>query len=354
MKEKDKRLLEVLARVAPGTSLRSAIEQILRARTGALLIIGDVENIKSISNGGFTIDSEATPFRLYELAKMDGALVLGEGAKRVLMANVHLVPDYSLPTPETGIRHRTAERVARQTEAVAISISQKREIVSVYFEDTKYVLEDIPVVLAKGNQALQTLEKYKSRLDQVSASLSALEFEDLVALSDVLTVLQRAEMVERIASELNRFITELGIDGRLLRMQADELIRAVGDDLLMTIKDYGAKPKQADRIRRRLADFSQEDLLDPLCISALLGYDGAMNILDQPVHPRGYRLLRRIPRLPIKIINKIVDQFGSLKGVTNASIEELDEVDGVGAVRAQAIQDGLKRLREYNLLERYV
>lgn len=353
-KNSDKKLLEVLARVAPGTALRTAIEQILRARTGALIIIGDTENVMNITNGGFDIDSEMTPFRLYELAKMDGAIILDEGAKRILMANVHLVPDYSVPTPETGIRHRTAERVARQTKAAALSISQKREIVSVYFDDFKYVLEDIPVVLAKANQALQTLEKYKRRLDQVSASLSALEFEDLVALSDVLTVIQRAEMVERISTELNRFITELGVDGRLLRMQSDELVRTVADDLLMTIRDYGSKPKLAERARRRLADFSQEDLLDPLSIAPLLGFDGAVNVLDQPAHSRGYRLLKRIPRLPVKIINKLVERFDNLKGITNATIEELDEVDGIGVVRAQAIQDGLKRLREHNLLERYV
>ncbi len=343
-----------MARVAPGTALRTAIEQILRARTGALIIIGDTENVMKIANGGFAIDSEMTPFRLYELAKMDGALVLDEGAKRIVMANVHLVPDYSVPTPETGIRHRTAERVARQTKAIAISISQKREIVSVYFEDFKYALEDIPVVLAKANQALQTLEKYKRRLDQVSASLSALEFEDLVVLSDVLTVIQRAEMVERIATELNRFITELGVDGRLLRMQSDELTRTVADDLTMTIKDYIDKPRQTERARSHLAEISQEDFLDPLSIALLLGFDGVMNVLDQPVHPRGYRLLKRIPRLPVKIVNKIVDRFDNLKGVTTATIEELDDVDGIGAVRAQAIQDGLKRLREHNLLERYV
>ncbi len=353
-KHGDKRLIEVLEKVAPGTALRSAIEQILRARTGALIVIGDTENVMKIVDGGFEINCEFTPFRLYELAKMDGALILDEDAKHVLMANVHLVPDYSVYTPETGIRHRTAERVARQSSAVAISISQKREIVSVYFDETKYALEDIPVVLAKGNQALQTLDKYKRRLNQVSGSLSALEFEDLVALSDVLTVIQRAEMVERVAKELNRFITELGADGRLLRMQADELMLSVSEDLSLAIKDYCKNPRQAEKICRALADVSQEDLLDFLTISRMLGYEGAVNILDQLVHPRGYRLLKRVPRLPIKVVNKIVDRFGSLKGVMGASIDELDDVDGVGAVRARAIQDGLKRLREHNLLERYV
>lgn len=353
-KRKDKQLISVLEKVAPGTELRSAIEQILRAGTGALIVMGDIPNVMKIVNGGFNLDGDCTPYRLYELAKMDGAIILDDDAKRILYANVHLVPDSSLPTTETGIRHRTAERVAKQTKAVVISISQKREIVSVYFEGSKYVLEDIPVVLAKANQALQTLEKYKSRLDQVAANLSALEFEDLVALVDVITVIQRSEMVERIAVEVNRFVSELGADGRLLRMQLDELMGAVAEDALMVIKDYCVDPRQAEKVKQKLRDMSSEELLDFMNISRIFGYDGALNILDRTVHPRGYRLLKRIPRLPIKIVNKIVDNFGSLKAVVNASIENLDDVDGVGAVRAQAIQEGLRRLKEYNLLERYI
>ncbi len=350
----DKKLIQLLEKVAPGTELRTAIEQILRAGTGALITIGDEENVMKIANGGFKIDCESNPFRLYELAKMDGAIMLSEDAAKILYANVHLVPDFSLPTPETGIRHRTAERVARQSQAVVISISQKREIVAVYYESSKYALEDLPVVLAKGNQVLQTLEKYKSRLDQVSASPSAVEFEDMVALSDVVTVAQRSEMVERIAKELGRVIAVLGLDGRLLRMQGDELSRTVEEDALMTIKDYCVDPRRADKIKKELSAFSQEDLLDILSISRLLGYDGAGNILDRPVRPRGYRLLKRIPRLPVTVVNKIVDRFGSLKAVVNATVEQLDDVDGIGAVRAQAIQDGLKRLKEQNLLERYI
>ena len=352
-KRKNKKLINVLEKVAPGTELRSAIEQILRARTGALIVMGDTANVLKVVNGGFNLNCDCTPHRLYELAKMDGAIILDDDAKRILLANVHLVPDSSLPTAETGIRHRTAERVARQTKAVVISISQKREVVSVYFEGAKHVIEDIPVGLAKANQALQTLEKYKSRLDQVAANLSALEFEDLVVLIDVITVVQRGEMVERIAREISRYISELGVEGRLLRMQLDELMGTISEDALMVIKDYGADPRFAEKTKQQLAEISNEELLDFAAVSQMLGYNGT-NVLDKSVHPRGYRLLKRIPRLPIKIVNKIVDRFGSLKAVVNASTETLDDVDGVGAVRAQAIQDGLRRLKEYNLLERYI
>ncbi len=353
MKKKASKFINVLEKVAPGTALRSGIEQILRARTGALIVMGDAKKVMSIANGGFDLNCETTPHRLYELAKMDGAIIIDDDGQQILSANVHLVPDSSLITFETGIRHRTAERVARETKAIVISISQRREIVSVYFEGSKHIIEDIPVVLAKANQALQTLEKYKMRLDQVAANLSALEFEDLVVLIDVVTTIQRGEMVERIAKEITRYISELGVEGRLLRMQADELMGSVSEDGLLVIRDYCTNLKAAEKMKRKLAEISSEELLDLMTIGRLLGYDGAADILDSTVHPRGYRLLKQIPRLPIKVVNKIVDRFGSLKGVVNASIDHLDDVDGVGAVRAQAIQDGLKRLKEYNLLERY-
>lgn len=352
---KEKKLTAVLEKIAPGTPLGTGLDQILRAKTGALIVIGDTANVAKIVNGGFPLDCEFTPLKLYELAKMDGAVILDEQVSRILLANVHLVPDSNLATTETGIRHRTAERVARQTKALVISVSQKREVVTVFLEDIKYPLEDIRVVLAKANQALQTLEKYRSRLDQVGSNLSALEFEDLVALVDVLTVIQRGEMVERIAHEIRRYISELGVEGRLLQMQLEELMGTVSDDALLVIKDYAADGRQADKIKGMLAALTSEALLDPMSVAGLLGYEsGSLNILDRSVHPRGYRLLKRIPRLPLKVVNKIVDRFNSLQAVVKASIEELDDVDGVGDVRARAIQDGLRRLKEYNLLERYM
>jgi len=354
MKKHDRKLIDVLQKIAPGTELRSALEQILSAKTGALIVLGDTEKVMKIANGGFFLNCDFTSYRLYELAKMDGAIILDEEAKKILYANVHLVPDSNLPTLETGIRHRTAERVARQTKALVISISQKREIVSVYFGTTKYVLEDIRVVLAKANQALQTLEKYKARWDQVTANLSALEFEDLVTLFDVLTVIQRGEMVERIAAEIRRYISELGIEGRLLSMQLEELLGSISEDALMVIKDYCYDKRQAEKIKAKISELSSEELLNLTALATLLGYDSSVNILERYVHPRGYRLLKQIPRLPIKVVNKIVDRFGSLKSVINASREHLDDVDGVGEVRAKAIQDGLRRLKEYNLLEKYI
>lgn len=347
-------LIKVLEKIAPGMELREGLDHIVGARTGALIVIGDTKNVMPLCNGGFELNCECTSQRLPELAKMDGAIILDKDMEEVIRVNVHLVPDPSLPTSETGMRHRTAERVSRQTNALVIAISQRRDVVSVYFDGFKYALEDLRVLLAKANQALSALEKYKMRLDQVSANLSALEFEDLVTVVDVVTVLQRSEMAERVAREIERYISELGVEGRLIDLQLEELMAGVEESALMVIKDYCPRVRQAERMRRSLAELSQEQLLDLLEISQLLGFEGDMNVLDQPVHPRGYRLLKKIPRLPTKVASNIVQTFRDLQTILRASIEQLDEVDGVGEIRARAIQEGLKRLKEYNILERYV
>lgn len=353
--KQEKKLLDALRKVAPGTSLRAGLENIVSARTGALIVIGDVSNVIKLCNGGFELNCPFSPQKLYELAKMDGAIILDEDIERVLLANVHLVPDSSLPTGETGMRHRTAQRVARQTKALVISISQRRDVVSLYIDDIKYVLVDVRVIIAKANQALQALERYKARLNEVISDLNGLEFEDLVTLMDVVTVLQRSEMAHRVALEIKQYISELGTEGRLIHMQMEELMANVESDILLVIRDYTQNRKRPERIRNELAVLSAEHLIDPVEVCVVLGYDEeASRSLDKPTHPRGYRLLRRVPRLPISVISKIVSKFGSLQNILDAEIEELDEVDGVGKVRAEAIKDGLKRLKEHSLLERFM
>jgi diadenylate cyclase len=353
-KKTEEALIEALERMAPGTELREGLEHILSARTGALIVIGDTDHVLEVCNGGFELDCEFNAQHLFELAKMDGAIILDKDISRIIRANVHLVPDPSLPTSETGMRHRTAERVARQTNALVISISQKRDVVTLYLNGIKYALQDIRVLLAKANQALQTLERYKTRLDEVLANLSALEFEDLVTLLDVVTAIQRFEMVHRVSREIERYISELGTEGRLIRMQLDELVGNIEEQALMVVKDYSPDSERATLVLETLASISSEDLLDATQVGKALGYEETVNMLEQPLHPRGYRLLSRVPRLPISVVERIVDRFKSLKAIMEASIEELDAVEGVGEVRAKAIKEGLQRLKEYNILERYI
>jgi diadenylate cyclase len=349
-------IANVMRMIAPGTSLREGIENILRAKTGALIVIGDSPEVEQICDGGFSIDCEFSPASLYELAKMDGAIILSEDAKKILYANTQLVPDSSIPSIETGIRHRTAERSAKQTGKIVIAISQRRNVITVYKGNFRYTLQDISVILTKANQALQTLEKYKSVLDQSLTNLSALEFEELVTLQEVALVMQRIEMVLRIKAEILKYINELGTEGRLILMQLEELVNNIEEEVYMLTKDYlrEGEIKKPEEILSALKSLSSEELLDHHQIVRLLGYPVGNNILEEPVLPRGYRILNKIPRLPFAIVQNIVNHFHSLNKVVSATIEELDEVDGIGEIRARAIKEGLKRIQQQVFIDRHI
>jgi len=341
------RLLQLLRTVAPGTPLREGLENILRAKTGALIVIGDSPEVMEIAEGGFAVNAEFTPANLYELAKMDGAIIISSDLKRILAANTQLIPNLSIPSTETGIRHRTAERVAKQTGAMVISISQRRGVITIYKGNLKYVLRDVGVILAKANQAIQTLEKYRSVLDRVVKQLSILEFEEAVTLFDVSRAIQRVEMVLRVVKEIEKYISELGIEGRLITMQLEELVTGVEHEGLLIIRDYAtAADRSPGTILAMINSWPAEDLLDLSLIARALGYPGSTSILDQSVSPRGYRILDKIPRLPLPVIENMVKEFGSLQKILNASIEELDAVEGIGEARARSIKEGLARYRE--------
>ncbi|MBW3621071.1 MAG: DNA integrity scanning diadenylate cyclase DisA [Actinobacteria bacterium] len=345
--------MAVLAMLAPGTILREGVERVIRAGRGALLVIGWTSEVDRVVSGGFVIDTNSTAQRISELAKMDGALILDDEGERVLRANVHLVPDPSIPTSETGTRHRSAERVARQTGQPVISVSESMSMVTLYLGERKRILEEVSSLLFRANQALATLERYRARLDEVSATLSAREVEDSVSLRDVVVALQRAEMVRRIAVEVEDYVAELGTEGRLIELQLDELVSAVDEERSLVVQDYVADRRR--KLSSTLGDLDElttDDLLDLERIAAALGYEE--DTLDRSVTPRGFRLLSKIPRLPDSVIAKLVQRFKDLQRVMEASIEDLDEVEGVGETRARGIQDGLRRLAESSILERYV
>jgi len=352
----ESRIVRALEMVAPGTALREGLDNIQDARTGGLIVIGDVDELAFLFSGGSKLDLDFSPGRLYELAKMHGAIVLSANATKIVHANVQLTPDPTILTMETGTRHRTAERVSKQTDALVVAISERREIVSLYVDDVKYILEDIPVVLAKANQGLATLDKYRSRLDQVSTRLTALEFEGGVTLHDVLTVLQRAELVTRMAVEIERYIVELGTEGRLIEMQLDETMVGVSADKAALVHDFLIDDSdEAFSIAfDQLVRLPHQDLLDFGRLAELLGYDRKVNTLDYPVSPRGVRILGRIPRLPKLVVQRIVDEFGGLEGLLAATDGELETVDGVGEIRAKDIREGLRRQQEINLVDRYL
>lgn len=354
--EKDDTIANLMSMIAPGTPLREGIENILGAKTGALIVISDYEDIQSICDGGFSIDCEFSPASLYELAKMDGAIILSADAKRILFANTQLVPDSTIASRETGIRHRTAERTAKQTGKLVISISQRRSIISVYKGNFRYTLKDISVILTKANQALQTLEKYKSVFDQSLINLSALEFEELVTLEEVAIVIQRLEMVLRVKSEIHKYIRELGSEGRLIHMQLEELVNDIEEEAYMLIKDYLREGDQRipEEVMAALKFLSAEELLEHHHIIKLLGYPLGKDVLEEAILPRGFRILSKIPRLPFAIVQNLVYHFQSLSKVVLATTEELDEVDGIGEIRARAIKEGLKRIQQQVFIDRHI
>ena len=351
----DPKILAAVGRIAPGTDLRSAIDDIIRSREGALIVIGDPKELSFLFSGGIQLDEPFRPQLLYEVAKMDGAIIVNESVSKLAHANVQLMPDPTIPSVETGTRHRTAERVAKQTEALVISISQQRETVTVFVGHSRYQLEPIADVLAKTNQALATLETYRTRLEQVLTRLTALEFQNAVMLDDVLVTLQRAELTTRMAEEIERACVELGEEARLIRMQLEELVADVPDEKAALLFDYHAEGG-ADRTREgleALAGLPYNQLLE-FELLAVLGYPATVNPLDLSVAPRGYRVLSHIPRLPDGVVKRVVATLDGLDGVVRASQRELEAVEGVGSVRAREIREGLRRLQEHNLVDRYL
>lgn len=343
-------IAQILKLIAPGTPIRDGLENILRAKTGALLLITDnTDVIKEIVDGGFTINEDYSSSKLYELAKMDGAIVLSGDFKKILFANAQLIPSYQIPTLETGTRHRTAERTAKQTGELVISISQRRNIITIFKGDERYILENTDTMLNKANQAIQTLERYKKVFDNKLNILNEYEFNDIVTLENVITVIQRAEMVMKIAEEIEENISELGSDGRLVKMQLEELLGDVENEEILIIKDYMVKKRKkltAEDIIQNLSSLNYEDLNNSDSIAKILGYENFDNYDEVGVYTRGYRILNKIPRMPAHIVDNLISSFKSFQHILAADIEHLDEVEGIGEVRARTIKQSLKRMQE--------
>jgi diadenylate cyclase len=355
----DDLLLSTLAAVAPGTALRDGLERILRGNTGALIVLGHDKVVDQLATGGFGLDVEFSAQRLRELSKMDGAVVVTSDLSKIVRASVQLVPDSTIPTDETGTRHRTAERVAKQTGFPVISVSASMRIVALYVGDRRHVLDDSAAILSRANQALATLERYKLRLDEVAGTLSALEIEDLVTVRDAMAVSQRLEMVRRIAGEIEGYVVELGVDGRLLSLQLDELMAGVESDRELVVRDYlvegpARRRRTVEDALTELDSLSAADLLDLSLIAKAVGHPASVDALEAAVSPRGYRLLAKVPRLPRLVVDRLVEHFGGLQKLLAAGIDDLQAVEGVGETRARSVREGLSRLAESSILERYV
>ncbi|UOY91452.1 DNA integrity scanning diadenylate cyclase DisA [Ectobacillus sp. JY-23] len=353
-KQRSRTIIGILQLVAPGTLLREGIDNVLRAQTGGLIVLGYNEQMKNIVDGGFHINCAFSPASLYELAKMDGALILNESGSKILIANAQLMPEAAIESKETGMRHRTAERVAKQTGNLVIAISQRRNVITLYRGNLRYTLKDIGVILTKANQAIQTLEKYKAVWNEGITNLGVLEFEEVVTLAEVMHVLHSVEMVLRIKNEILSYIHELGTEGRLIRLQLDELLADLEEEAALLIKDYSYEKTQDHyQILKKLQELANVELLEDSDLVKLLGYPSQLKLEEKQVIPRGYRIMGKISRLPPLVIENLINQFKNLQGICRATIDDLDEVEGIGEVRAKKIRDGLKRIQEQLYISRH-
>lgn len=336
-------LRKALQLVAPGTGLREGLERIQRSHTGALIVLGYTPEVEALCSGGFALDVDFSPARLRELCKMDGAVIIDTATWRIRRANVQLIPDPSIPTDESGMRHRTAQRVARQTDVPVLSLSSSMRLISIYVGKIHHTVEEPEVLLSRANQAVDTLERYTQRLDEVLASLAIFEMREAVTVRDIATVVQRMEMIRRITSEIDGYLGQLGDDGRLLSLQVDDLLKGTASERALVLRDYVADPALLDEVEERLASLSGESLVDLAQISESLGisiYDPAD--LDELVHPRGIRALAVIPRLPWRLIQQISDKWPTLDQLRALTAEDLQTVEGIGPYRAQTIVDHLR------------
>ncbi|MBM3235849.1 DNA integrity scanning protein DisA [Candidatus Poribacteria bacterium] len=342
--DKDAAFLSHLKLISPGTPLREGIDSMLQGRTGGLIVIGDSQDIIELIEGGFQIDCEFEPARLYELAKMDGAMVISSDLKRICYANVFLKPNTSIPTGETGMRHQAAERFAKQTGKIVLAISQRRNTLTMFWGSRKYVIRELTTLISGANQTLLLLDRYMAALKISLAVLNRAEISNTVNLSEVVSAIQHTEMVRRTEIELNKYLIELGSEGQSLQFRNPELTSELKEGILV-IKDYyiGREENEAE-VYERIFKFSAPSFSESGNISAALGYPRDISSYDTILIPRGYRMLSRISRLPMSVIENLVTKFNNLQAILDATIEELQEVEGVGGVRAAMIKGELAEM----------
>ncbi|MCJ7726105.1 MAG: DNA integrity scanning diadenylate cyclase DisA [Acidimicrobiia bacterium] len=336
--------LEILRALAPGTPVRVAIDLILRQGTGALVVLGYGSDVEAICSGGFHLNgADFSPARLAELAKMDGAVICDSAAEVIYRANVHLLPDGAIRTAETGTRHRTAERTAVQVGRPCIVISEGRGSVSVFTPLGKYELRNPTTLLAQANQNLLTLERFRRRLADAESRLTQLEVDDLAVYRDVVLLLQRAALVQRVAAYVEDYAVELGGEGDIIHIQVDDLLLGVQRTVGLVYADFARNfPPDLENPLAVLADIETENLSDPNRVAALLDFGP----LDRQARSRGRRVLDRLPRLPDAVKDSLIERFENLQGLLHASVTELDDVEGVGRARARQLRNYFDRLQD--------
>ena len=336
-------LRSALQDIAPGTPLREGLERIQRSHTGGLIVLGVSPELEEMCSGGFDLDIEFTASRLRELCKMDGAVIIDPTDWRIRKANVQLFPDQSIPTDESGMRHRTAQRTAYQTHLPVLSVSASMRLISIYVGKYHHIVEEPEALLSRANLAVDTLDRYSQRLDEVLQTLTILEMRDSATIRDVATVMQRMEMIRRITSEINEYLEELGSEGRLLALQVDDLVRGAGSERALVLRDYIRDSSAVATAEAALSELASDRLVDLAAIANVLGlgvYDPSD--LDRMIQPRGVRALSLVPRLPWNVIKEITSHWENLADLREASVEDLQQIEGIGPYRAKLIRETLE------------
>ena len=336
-------LRSALQDIAPGTPLREGLERIQRSHTGGLIVLGVSPELEEMCSGGFDLDIEFTASRLRELCKMDGAVIIDPTDWRIRKANVQLFPDQSIPTDESGMRHRTAQRTAYQTHLPVLSVSASMRLISIYVGKYHHIVEEPEALLSRANLAVDTLDRYSQRLDEVLQTLTILEMRDSATVRDVATVMQRMEMIRRITSEINEYLEELGSEGRLLALQVDDLVRGSGSERALVLRDYTRDASAVSTAEAALSELASDRLVDLAAIANVLGlgvYDPTD--LDRTIQPRGVRALSLVPRLPWTVIKDITSHWENLADLREATVEDLQQIEGIGPYRAKLIRETLE------------
>ena len=336
-------LRSALQDIAPGTPLREGLERIQRSHTGGLIVLGVSPELEEMCSGGFDLDIEFTASRLRELCKMDGAVIIDPTDWRIRKANVQLFPDQSIPTDESGMRHRTAQRTAYQTHLPVLSVSASMRLISIYVGKYHHIVEEPEALLSHANLAVDTLDRYSQRLDEVLQTLTILEMRDSATVRDVATVMQRMEMIRRITSEINEYLEELGSEGRLLALQVDDLVRGSGSERALVLRDYTRDASAVSTAEAALSELASDRLVDLAAIANVLGlgvYDPTD--LDRTIQPRGVRALSLVPRLPWNVIKDITSHWENLADLREATVEDLQQIEGIGPYRAKLIRETLE------------
>lgn len=352
-KELNKILDEIFEILAPGQALRSAVDRIREAGLGALVILTEAEEVKDLVEGGFELNTDFSPQKLYELSKMDGGIIVNREATKIYGANLHFQPDHNIKTDESGTRHRTAHRLAKQTSNIVVTISERRNRITIYKGEFKYTLDSIANLMAKSSQAVTSLEKYSRFIESYLNNLNYLEYEVSVTLEDILSGIRYFNLLFKMDNNLECYIRELGSEATTIKLQRDELMLGKKEDLLNLIKDYHNENIKDKIVPEKIVEkIINMEVFDDNNVMKLLGYDPKQDSLDDVLIAKGYRLLYGISKLNKRDVENIIHSLSNINNILNASYDDLIGIKGINKIKGNIIIRTKERFKRIIELEK--